>query len=213
MVYALKTTPPSPWLGLRILTIIVFIVCHDGVMSDSNSLTVRYQVRSYILTTSAECNNMDSTIMLDYREIGMDSTGLVGGWIKLTIIIPASSLFHVFRTDNISFSINEEHVQFRFLQLVHGGGECNCWSGQQLWITYYNDEDNSPTHLNLTAMNTCSRINAETITTRTFLVNGYCGGAVNEPRGLITRVVYSDGSSSDDNNKCPGDSNNLVRIY
>ncbi len=214
MVYALKTTPPSPWLGLRILTIIVFIVCHDGVMSDSNSLTVRYQVRSYRpLNFFPRCNNMDSTIMLDYREIGMDTTGLVGGWINLAVIPAQNDLFGILSTDTISFSISEEHVQFRFLQLVHDRGGCNCWRDQQLWITYI-DEDNSQTHLDLTAtnnLNTCTRNNNET---RFFGGDTrYCGGAVNEPRGLITRVVYSDGSSGDDNNKCPGDSNNLLSEY
>ncbi len=109
------------------LRILVFIVCHDGVMSDSNSLTVRYRVRSYHLNSLRRCNDMDSTIMLDYREIGMDTTGLVGGWINLAVI-PAQSngFFSVLSTDTISFSISEEHVQFRFLQLVHDRGGCNC---------------------------------------------------------------------------------------
>ncbi len=212
MVYALKTTPPGPWLGLRILTIIVFIVCHDGVMSDSNSLTVRYEVRSYRLRIFPRCNNMDSTILLDYREIGMDTTGLVGGWINLALI-PAQNIAFFnspLVNDTISFDISEEHVQFRFLQLVHDSVGCNCWRDQQLWITY-NDEASSPTHLDLTATDTCIRINTEAITGTNMDI--YCGGAVNETRGLITRVVYSDGSSGDDNNKCPGDSNNLLSEY
>ncbi len=154
--------------------------------------------------------------MLDYREIGMDTTGLVGGWINLAVIpaqIIAFSNSDLVR-DNTSFSISEEHVQFRFLQLVHGGDGCNCWSDLELWITY-NDEATSPTHLDLTTStndNTCTRINNRD-SLRSSSKTAYCIGAVNETRGLITRVVYSDGSSGDDNNKCPGDSNNLLSEY
>ena len=79
---------------------------------------------------------MDSTIMLDYREVGMETTGLVGRWINLAVI-PAQGDNDMI-TDR-SISIHAENVQFRFLQLVHGGIECNCWKDIQLWIENNND--------------------------------------------------------------------------
>ncbi len=190
------------------------IVCHDGVMSDSNSFTVRDEIRS--VSNSQECHT-DSAIMLDYREVVSFTTGLglvpVEGWINLAVI-PAQG-DNILMSDTISFNISEEHVQFRFLQLVHGGDGCNCWSDQQLWVTHH--KNNVDTQLNLTDMilldNVCTRINNEVAPSTSTII--YCGGEVNETRGLITRVVYSDGSSDSarDMYNCPGDSNTLFPEY
>ncbi len=150
-----------------------------------------------MIYSSGECNP-DSTILLDYREIGMDTTGLVGGWVNLAVI-PAQEDRNSIQ--NIIFTyVGSEDVQFRFIQFVHGGMECNCWQDIQLLQIRDDDDDDDISTIQLhRGGNTCVRTGDR---------SAYCGGAVNETRGLITRVVYSDGSSGNNNNRCPGDSSN-----
>ena len=113
-------------------------------------------------------------------------------------------------TTDRSISIHAENVQFRFLQLVHGGIECNCWKDIQLWIENNND-GMAQFHLDHnTNIDVCVNIGE----INSMSVKSYCGGAVNETRGLITRIVDSGGITSGNiNSVCPGDSDNLFSEY
>ncbi len=56
----------------------------------------------------------------------MDTTGLVRVWTNLAVI-PAQEGMNITNTETVTISV--DRVQFRFLQLVHGGGLCNQWRG------------------------------------------------------------------------------------
>ena len=59
-------------------------------------------------------------------------------------------------------------MQFRLLQLEHGGGECNCWEVMQV----QGRVDNS----------------ASLLTNHCFV--RYCGGSASDARGVITEALY-----------------------
>ena len=85
-------------------------------------------------------------------------------------------------------------VQFRLLQLDHGGGGCNCWRLERLEVVLNND-----TRISLPLVGrhqVCSRISSGTGD------NIFCGRFANEARGVITKILTYDGVISDN---CPGD--------
>ncbi len=189
--------PPSPWQGMRIVTQILMVCAHlNGVMS--NSLNVTYHVLRQDDNNCTNNNTMDTKIQLDCREIGMDTTGLVGGWKNLTLITLDEKKI-------IGIDINEDKVQFRFLQLVHGGDGCNCWKLFMLRIR-------TTGHYVLVRQIANFDPNMYTCITSTIIPNeheaiNYCGGEV--ARGFITKVISTNGSLDG----CPGDSNNLLSGY
>ena len=99
-------------------------------------------------------------------------------------------------------------VQLRFLQLEHGGEGCNCWNVtnldiiviegfQTLILVSILDVTTSYCHLNGSA----------TITTEEEERRKFCFGSASEARGVITHVVYFDGSNGD---RCPGNSSDYL---
>ena len=90
----------------------------------------------------------------------------------------------------IEFTLNdtEQGVQFRFLQMEHGGGECNCWDLITALEIFLDDT--------MMAVSPC----IQTDSTVTALL---CGLRASEPRGATTIGYYFTGS---DGEMCPGNS-------
>ncbi len=153
------------------------------------------------IRTNQNCNT-DSTIMLDYREIGMDNTTGLGEWTNL-VVIPAQEEMDITNTETVS--ISADRVQFRFLQLVHGGGVCNRWRGVRLMINntilFLNQVERDSNNICI-INNACSLTNKQNLILYTYRI-----GEVNDARGLITKVISTSSGSIDG---CPGDSNNLL---
>ncbi len=81
------------------------------------------------------------------KSIGLDESL---SWINLAVI-PAQEGMDITNTETVT--ISADRVQFRFLQMVHGGGVCNRWRGVRLMI------DNTILNLNQVerdSNNTCS---------------------------------------------------------
>ena len=74
----------------------------------------------------------DLRVQLEYREIGLD--GDMGDWESG----PSSRLEQIDFLMEVAIALNSSTVdglQIRFLQLEHGGGQCNCWSLSAFSVT------------------------------------------------------------------------------
>ena len=91
----------------------------------------------------------------------------------------------------LNFTVNdtEQGVQIRFLQLEHGGGECNCWNFTKNFAIYLDGADSI-------FISGCTITPVHNLAT-------ICGLSASEPRGATTIGYYFTGS---DGEMCPGNS-------
>ncbi len=76
----------------------------------------------------------ETPIALYYRK-QVPGAQLVEGWIFLAVV-PAEE-FH----KNLTLNSNTDGVQFKLVQLEHGGGNCNCWQVNSLNVTATNSDN------------------------------------------------------------------------
>ncbi len=74
---------PSPWLWLRLISIMMLMISLKGVMSDTNLCYI------IIMVIRPDSCNTNSTILLDYIEIGIDTTGLKSIRVHLSTLLIA----------------------------------------------------------------------------------------------------------------------------
>ena len=162
----------------------VFVVSLDVVVS-SHLLAVNLTINS--LQNTGDCRGnvglTNTSVQVQYRKITTSDSG-ESDWKTLdSIPINGSQNFiniNISVMENMILADSVLGVQFRLLQLEHGGGECNCW-----YVTQVQGRvNNSASLLNLT--NHC------------FV--GYCGGSASDARGVITEALYFGQSSG---RRCP----------
>ena len=167
----------------------VFVVSLDVVVS-SHLVAVDLTINSFQNTGDCVGGNVrltDTSVQVQYREIATSGSGESDWTTLVSIPINGSQNIIISVMENITLVDSVFGVQFRLLQLEHGGGECNCWYVMQVQgrvnnsaSLYFNDS--------------C-------------LVR-YCGGSASDARRVITEVLYFFTGSSD--NRCPGDSNSTL---
>ena len=164
----------------------VFVVSLDVVVS-SHLVAVDLTINSLQNTGDCVGGNVgltDTSVQVQYREIATSGSG-ESDWMTLVSIPINGSQNIISVMENMTLADSVFGVQFRLLQLEHGGGECNCWEVMQV----QGRVNNSASLLN----NHC-------------LVR-YCGGSGSDARGVIIETLYFTGSSD---NRCPGDSNSTL---
>ena len=122
----------------------------------------------------------NTTVQLQYRTIS--TTSVIGDWITVDALPVniSSAVAH-----NLNFDSTVGGVQFRTLQLEHGGGGCNCWR------------------------NSFSVDGASRSTSACFRVptsGSFCDGNARDARGVIRSALYFNMSGED----CPGDSDSTL---
>ena len=166
---------------------LVFVVSLDVVVS-SHLVAVDVTINSLQNTGDCVGGNVgltDTSVQVQYREFTTSDSGSgQSDWMTL-VSIPINGSQNISVMENMTLADSVFGVQFRLLQLEHGGGECNCWEVMQV----QGRVNNSASLLN----NHC-------------LVR-YCGGSASDARGVITEALYFNGSSD---NRCPGDSNSTL---
>ena len=126
----------------------------------------------------------DTSVQVQYREI-TDSGDRQSDWMTL-ISIPINGSQNISVMENMTLANSSVFgVQFRLLQLEHGGGECNCWDVMQVQ----------------------GRFNNSTSLLTNYCLVRYCGGSASDARGVITEALYFNGSNV---NRCPGGSNSTL---
>lgn len=123
-------------------------------------------------------------VFVQYRTIvTTPNATLVQEWIVLAEV----NLRDIFDQD-LQFNLDDsvhDGVQFRLLQLEHGGEDCNCWNLNKIAVNL----DGNRIELRVGSM-----VCFET---------GECGGSASVERGRSTAVVYLPGRSGE---KCPENS-------
>ena len=140
---------------------IVFVVSLDVVVS-SHLVAVDLTINSLQNTGDCVGGNVgltDTSVQVQYREFTTSSSGQ-SDW-KTLVSIPINGSQNISVMENMTLANSVKGVQFRLLQLEHGGGECNCWEVIQV----QGRVNNSASLLN----NHC-------------LVR-YCGGSASDARG------------------------------
>ena len=174
----------------------VVLLVHNSVatVSDTVNVAIRnYTDRQQTCIGGEEVGLTDTSVKFQYRTISI--TSAIGNWITLAALpVDATSS----TTPTLDFNEGVKGVQFRLLQLEHGGGDCNCWRMQSFNITI-NNRMLSGDACYITGSQSGSR----SIANCTF-----CGGIASDARGGISHVLYF--NDVNDGEDCPGDSNSIL---
>ena len=125
----------------------------------------------------------NTTVQLQYRTISI--TSVIGDWITLDAL-PVNISSAV--THNLNFDSAVGGVQFRTLQLEHGGGGCNCW--RQTLLDFNVDGASRST-------SNCFRVPTS---------GPFCAGGAGNARGATRTALYFNMNGED----CPGDSDSTL---
>ena len=165
---------------------LVLAVSLDVVVS-SHLVAVDLTIKSLQNTGDCVGGNVgltDTSVQVQYREFLTSDSGQ-SDWMTL-ILIPINGSQNIISVmENMTLADSVKGVQFRLLQLEHGGGECNCWNVMQVQ----------------------GRVNNSASLLNNHCFVRYCGGSGSDARGVITEVLYFTGSSD---NRCPGNSNSTL---
>ena len=115
-----------------------------------HSVTVQLQYSSP--PTSYECFGgdaglTDTSIMLQYIMVieddavhpsSSEATTTQDEWTTVAALEPLNVSLHGQVSANFSVDSSVEGLQFRLLQLEHGGGSCNCWTLKSMAVTLDN---------------------------------------------------------------------------
>ncbi len=127
----------------------------------------------------------NTSIIFQYREIAVvNSTATPLEWRFLDVFRCCDNPLNVNSGHNLS--ISELGVQFRLLQLEHGGGKCNCWVLRKITIK---------SSVDITRLQSCYSTHFVTSS---------------EARGYISTAYYFNPSSAIYDGRCPGDSESAL---
>ena len=153
------------------LVCIVFLVSLDVAVS---SHLVAVDLTINILQNTGDCvgGNVgltDTSVQVQYREFTTSGSGSgMSDWMTLVSIPINGSQNIISVMENMTLSDSVFGVQFRLLQLEHGGGKCNCWEVMQVQ----------------------GRVNNSASLLTNYCLVRYCGGSASDARGVITEVLY-----------------------
>ena len=168
---------------------LVCILCLDVVVS-RHSVEVNLSVVPVAPTNNRVCiggNEVgltNTSVQFQYRSIS--TTSVIGDWTALDAL-PLNRTSDV--THNLDFDGTVGGVQFRLLQLEHGGGGCNCWDVQSFGFSV---------NETIRSIFICFRVPPR---------NDFCSGNARDARGAISSAFYFLNLNSED---CPGDSNSML---
>ena len=146
----------------------VFVVSLDVVVS-SHLVAVDLTINSLQNTGDCVGGNVgltDTSVQVQYREFTTSGSGQ-SDWMTL-VSIPINGSQNISVMEDMTLADSVFGVQFRLLQLEHGGGECNCWYVMQVQ----------------------GRVNNSASLLNNYCLVRYCGGSASDARGVITEVLY-----------------------
>ena len=116
------------------VTLLLTVQCCSSTLVDarfSASVTPRFQPP----TCDSSQGIADTRVRIQYREVGRN--GDLGDWIPQTFFALGASQTTQRTITGLNTSI-VDGLQFRALQLEHGGGPCSCWSLTALTVALDN---------------------------------------------------------------------------
>lgn len=171
---------------LRVLCFIKAVAGHS----------VNVQLQYVVPPTTYDCigGNVgltNTSILLQYQPVVQEDAlnssspavaATQGDWTDLAATAPLDISTQSQVSVTFSLDSSVDGVQFRLLQLEHGGGSCNCWALDSMNVTLDNQAQMSP----LGAGDVCVMTGEPGLWT-------FCDGGAGEARGSITRVFYFPG--------------------
>lgn len=190
-------------LLLSLVATAVFLAPGTGLGQPQHSVAVGLDINP---TSRSVCNSaglITPTVLLQFRIAEAATAGSGGAVIipdewTLMAEIPVDKLrqrLNNLGAPSLSNSSNSSlGVQFRLLQLEHGGGICNCWN-----LAMFSVKLDGGASMTLGSNTVCFDSPTSGFTTE------FCQGGVGtlEARGMITTVLYFSGNNGE---RCPGDS-------
>lgn len=154
------------------------------------------------------------------RDVGLTNTSIVVQYklFEVAAVLPFEWIFLTEariggeRSLNGSISLPTTDVplglQFRLLQLEHGGEGCNCWEVTEFAATlrYPDSEATVP----LAAFTNINRFKCFSRGLENSRRRVFCFGSGNEARGVVTRAVYFGGNGGASGTQCPENSGNTL---
>lgn len=171
------------------VSVLMLIASSNPVLGQSHTVHVTLLYRSLITSGCIggdEVGLTNTSVLLQYRLRGGSSVE----WTDIAVmdVKPAMGETNVMESVVVDSS-SVAGLQFRLLQLEHGGGECNCWTLDSMTATLDNQTD----------VQTLTRERDICFTTDPYEselgLGTFCGRGAEEARGAITRVFYFPGSN------------------
>lgn len=179
------------------------LLSHSTVVGHLHSVTVLLE---YISLQGTECIGgsvglTNTSVLLQFREVMADA--VPWEWTDLAVMNitfeggPPVRITSSFTVDNSTV----QGLQFRLVQLEHGGGGCNCWSLDSAIVTLGQELKLLETQpfIQPREHTFCFTTGMEETT--------FCDLGAGEARGGVTRVLYLPGNNG---SRCIGDSNRLL---
>ena len=171
---------------VAIIMVVLLVLVHNS--SGTLNVAIRnYTDGQWTCIGGEEVGLTDTSVQFQYRTIS--TTSAIGDWITLAAL-PVNATSPT--TPTLHFSV--KGMQFRLLQLEHGGGGCNCWRMEAFSF--------------MTISGDACYIKGSQSESRSIGNRGFCGGTASDARGLISRVLYFNGPN--DGEDCPGDSSSTL---
>ena len=181
--------------SFKLLLFVVAVLYLSKICSGiGHSVTVQMQYSSP--PTSYKCFGgdvglTDTSIMLQYIMVieddavhpsSSEATTTQDEWTTVAALEPLNVSLHGQVSANFSVDSSVEGLQFRLLQLEHGGGSCNCWTLESMAVTLDNHTEAlvGEGDICFTSSEMGHRLGLGT----------YCYGGADKGRGSITRVLY-----------------------
>lgn len=135
----------------------------------------------------------NTSVLVEYRPVETPQP-------EWSFVAEVSTSQHYNQT--LQFNLNDsiEAVQFRLLQLEHGGGECNCWSVSRMELML---ESCITEKVTLGIYDLC-------VSTHTDHNFSFCGDSSNSERGAITREISFQDCLANYFYYCPSGSDVLI---
>ena len=170
-----------------VTVVFLLVLVHNSVATVSGTVNVairNYADNQWTCIGGEEVGLTNTSVQFQYRTIS--TTSAIGNWITLAALpVDATSS----TTLILDFNDSVKGVQFRLLQLEHGGRGCNCWRMEAFNF--------------MTISGDACYIKGSQSQSRSIGNRRFCGGIASDARGLISRVLYFNGTNGED---CPGDS-------
>lgn len=180
---------------LLYLAVVALVCPSKPVIGQSLSVGVELQYTPLVASDcigGGEDGLTNTSVLLQYRVVMTD-----GATLEWNDVAAIPSMGETMVTRLLTLNGPVEGVQFRLLQLEHGGGGCNCWTLDSMAVTL----DSAGTLSLAGESDTC-------FTSSTGMGFGsFCDDGAGEARGFITRVFYFPGN---DGIRCGSDNNMLI---
>ena len=182
---------------------IALLASTDGQENGSNlpMVSLRLEIESMTSNATDACNGGDvgltnTSVLVQYRLTSSPQGETVTEWRFLAEIDPKIELNDILDLppdDESSVQGTVQGVQFRLLQLEHGGGSCNCWSVLTAMVMWSGSNCTDNICVENIRGHHCYRMSANQENQRYI-----CGGTASGARGFIskaTQLKEGDGNS------------------